>query len=117
MASGSRWLLALDAFEGCVLQLDFCAENLRHVLVDDSKEELLKSTRAVSQLSKAIRHSGGKAKSQEQSRRKKLLPVYFVNHGLTDGEGQVTFSELCELSNDFAHLTSKIYEFNASESR
>ena len=106
---------ALDAFEGCILQLDFCVENLRHVLESEDAKNLLGSTRSLSELCKSIRHSGARAKGSEQSKSRKLFPVFFENCGVTNGKEGVTFGELRDLANDFASLTSRIFHFDASK--
>ena len=99
---------ALDSFEDCILQLEFCVENLKHFLPSEAKN-LLSATRSLSKLCTSIRHSGGQAKSREQSKERKLFPVYFENRGVTNGKESVTFRELRDYAHDFASLTSRIY--------
>lgn len=102
---------ALNDFEDCILQLEFCVENVKHVFLssEDSKK-LLEATSHISELSKSIRHSGGRAKSKAQKVERSVLPVYFWDNGVTNGSHSVTFEFLRECAIDFASLTARIYE-------
>jgi hypothetical protein len=105
---------ALDAFENCILQLEFCVENLRHILPDSDSSELLDATRVLSEICKSIRHSGGQAKATMQSRKRKILPIYFENDGITNGIQKVKFAELNAVVEDFLGLTVRIYRNDSS---
>jgi hypothetical protein len=84
---------ALDAAENCIVHFHVALESIKYLWAPE--EGILGNVpEKVDSIANSFKHSGGQAKSQAQSGRSSLFPVFFVDVGISNGREYLSFNEL-----------------------